>query len=118
MARKVKGFSTDRANESATTFMCQRGTCEGLRRLGGRGLSSRDVHGTETELSLCSGESLAYDHAMTVSAVLPPQQSPDQASPRRICVIFNPAAGRNRRPRLNAVIAALAARGCAVDVKE
>ncbi|TAK99677.1 MAG: diacylglycerol kinase family lipid kinase [Rhodospirillaceae bacterium] len=37
---------------------------------------------------------------------------------RRILVVFNPTAGRRRRPRLDAVVAALRARGCIVTVME
>lgn len=40
------------------------------------------------------------------------------AAPRRILAVFNPAAGRNRRPRFDAVIAALRDLGCAVAVVE
>lgn len=37
--------------------------------------------------------------------------------PRRLLVIFNPAAGWRRRRRLDAVLAALGALGCAVDLR-
>ncbi len=37
-------------------------------------------------------------------------------APRRILAIFNPASGRNRRTRFDEVVAALRARGCAVNV--
>ena len=39
-------------------------------------------------------------------------------APRRILVVFNPAAGRNRRQRLNAVVAALKSLGAVVSVIE
>ncbi len=38
--------------------------------------------------------------------------------PRRVLVIYNPAAGRRRRKRLSAVLDRLAARGCAVTTRE
>ncbi len=37
---------------------------------------------------------------------------------RRVLVVFNPIAGRRRRGRYDAVIAALAARGCRVTIRE
>ncbi|MBY0511021.1 MAG: diacylglycerol kinase family lipid kinase [Rhodospirillaceae bacterium] len=38
--------------------------------------------------------------------------------PRRILAVFNPAAGRNRRPRFNRIAAALKDQGCSVTVVE
>jgi YegS/Rv2252/BmrU family lipid kinase len=56
---------------------------------------------------------------MTVSAVIAePKGLSQPCAGRRILVVFNPAAGRNRRPRLEAVVAALKARGCVVTVRE
>lgn len=47
-------------------------------------------------------------------------QSAQRAEPdavnRRILAVFNPAAGRNRKERFDAVVAALTAKGCAVKV--
>ncbi len=40
------------------------------------------------------------------------------AVPRRVLVIYNPAAGRSRRKRLAAVLDRLAARGCVVTTRE
>lgn len=40
------------------------------------------------------------------------------ASARRVLVVFNPAAGRQRRPRLNAIVAAARAAGCIVTETE
>ena len=39
-------------------------------------------------------------------------------APRRILAVFNPAAGRNRRDRFNAIVAALKNHGCAITVAE
>ena len=39
-------------------------------------------------------------------------------APRRVLAVFNPAAGRNRRPRFNQIIAALTNHGCDVTVIE
>jgi Diacylglycerol kinase catalytic domain len=38
--------------------------------------------------------------------------------PRRILIVFNPAAGHRRRARLDRVIAAVRALGCSVEVAE
>lgn len=40
------------------------------------------------------------------------------SSPRRVVVVFNPAAGRSRRRRLDGVVEALQNHGCTVDVVE
>lgn len=62
---------------------------------------------------------MLYDAAMTLSVAIPrPVDPPCATATRRIVVIFNPAAGRRRRPRLNVIVAALRARGCAVTVEE
>ncbi len=44
--------------------------------------------------------------------------TPDRTGPRRILVIFNPAAGRARRARLDAIVAAACAAGAAIAVVE
>jgi YegS/Rv2252/BmrU family lipid kinase len=54
---------------------------------------------------------------LSIATAKPEGPIPPCAS-RRILVVFNPAAGRNRRPRLEAVVVALKARGCAVTVRE
>lgn len=47
----------------------------------------------------------------------PPAAQGNVAS-RRVLAVFNPAAGRNRRPRFNQIIAALKHEGCAITVVE
>jgi YegS/Rv2252/BmrU family lipid kinase len=47
-----------------------------------------------------------------------PRTAEESVSLRRILAVFNPAAGRNRRPRFNRIIAALKDQSCAVTVIE
>ncbi len=47
-----------------------------------------------------------------------PQAESEPSIPRRILVVFNPAAGRARRPRFESIIAALRGLGCTVRVVE
>lgn len=54
--------------------------------------------------------------AVVLDAV--PRAAEGSVALRRILAVFNPAAGRNRRPRFNRIIAALKNQGCAVTVIE
>jgi len=57
--------------------------------------------------------------SMTFSTAIPvPDIASDVRMPRRVLVVFNPAAGRNRRARLDAVVMALHEYGCWVKVME
>src|SRR5258706_13445219 len=57
--------------------------------------------------------------AMTIDVAAPrPFAAGPDCGARRLLLVFNPAAGRKRRPRYEAVLAALRAEGCAVTTVE
>ena len=47
-----------------------------------------------------------------------PRTAEERSTPRRVLAVFNPAAGRNRRPRFDRIIAILKSTGCPVTVVE
>ena len=56
---------------------------------------------------------------MTIDVAAPtPFAAGQECGARRLLVVFNPAAGRKRRPRYEAVLAALRGEGCVVTTVE
>src|SRR5689334_19804350 len=55
---------------------------------------------------------------MSMTSAVPRAVADLAPAARRILVIFNPAAGRKRRPALNRVVAAIRAQGCGVTLLE